>query len=69
MKQKLHTPILSSRGNEGSHFQISKLSQLGIFSLLFFLSSFFSYGQEYQWQWAKSGGSSKGGLNDEAIQC
>ena len=64
MKQTLHTPILSSRDNEGSHFQISKLSQLGIFSLLFFLSSFFSYGQEYQWQWAKSGGGELGFSGD-----
>ena len=64
MKQTLHTPILSSRDNEGSHFQISKLSQLGIFSFLFFLCSFFSYGQEYQWQWAAVGGGNVGSWSE-----
>ncbi len=49
------------------YFQTPKLSPSGIFFLCFFLCSFFSYGQEYQWQWAKSGGGElgfSGGITD-----
>src|SRR5690606_27129046 len=74
MKQQLHTschsePLLRvakpfgklKTGFEKSstHFQISKLVNFQIL-FLFFLCSFFSYGQEYQWQWAKSGGGELG---------
>ena len=57
MKQKIHIP----------HSLIDKLPQWLIF---FFLCSFFSNAQQtqpYEWEWAMSGGSSKGGLSDEAI--
>src|SRR5690606_9411777 len=79
MKQKIYTPYDSeynvchselvsdtsdSELAKQSHFQISKLSQLGIFSLLFFLCSFFSHAQEYQGQWAKSGGGELGFSGD-----
>src|SRR5690606_27056921 len=47
-----------------THFQISKLTHLLIFSFFFLLSSFLSYGQEYQWQWAKSGGGEFGFSGD-----
>jgi len=72
MKQKIHIPTLSSRGNEGSHFQIPKLInfQTLLFSILYSLFSISVNAQQtqpYEWQWAKSGGSSKGGLSDEAI--
>ena len=75
MKQKIHLPSHSEPSlrvakpfgklktgfeKSSTHFQISKLSQLGIFSFFFLLSSFLSYGQEYQWQWAKSGGGELG---------
>src|SRR5690606_24765174 len=79
MKQKIYTPYDSeynvchselvsdtsdSELAKQSHFHIFKLSQLGIFSFLVFLCSFFSYGQEYQWQWAKSGGGELGFSGD-----
>src|SRR5690606_38235177 len=79
MKQKIHTSchtkpslrvakpfgkLKTGFEKSSTHFQIFKLSQLGIFSLLFFLCSFFSYGQEYQWQWAKSGGGELGFSGD-----
>ena len=57
MKQKIHIP----------HSLIDKLPHWLIF---FFLCSFFSNAQQtqpYEWEWAMSGGSSKGGLSDEAI--
>src|SRR5690606_10819878 len=75
MKQKIYTPYDSeynvchselvsdtsdSELAKQSHFQISKLTHLLIFSFFFLLSSFLSYGQEYQWQWAKSGGGEMG---------
>src|SRR5690554_4085701 len=75
MKQKIYTPYDSeynvchselvsdtsdSELAKQSHFQISKLTHLLIFSFFFLLSSFLSYGQEYQWQWAKSGGGELG---------
>src|SRR5690554_5784997 len=75
MKQKIYTPYDSeynvchselvsdtsdSELAKQSHFQISKLTHLLIFSFFFLLSSFSSYGQEYQWQWAKSGGGELG---------
>src|SRR5690554_3660229 len=74
MKQKIHTschsePLLRVAKcieKSSTHFQISRLVNFQIL-FLFSLCSFFSYGQEYQWEWAKSGGSSKGGLSDEAI--
>src|SRR5690554_4701021 len=74
MKQKIYTPYDSeynvchselvsdtsdSELAKQSHFQISKLVNFQIL-FLFFLCSFFSYGQEYQWQWAKSGGGEMG---------
>src|SRR5690554_1540426 len=64
MKQKIHPPTLSSRGNEGSHFQIFKLPHLPIFSFFFFLFSFFSNAQQtqpYELEWAMSGGASLAG--------
>ena len=70
MKPKIHMYTLSSRGNEGSHFQISKLLNFQILSLLFLLSSFFSNAQQtqpYEWDWAISGGSSIGGITNETI--
>jgi len=74
MKQKLHINTLSSRGNEGSHFQISKLLNFQILSLLFLLCSFFSNAQQtqpYEWDWAINGGASLGGtgagFSDEQI--
>ncbi len=74
MKPKLHINTLSSRGNEGSHFQISKLLNFQILSLLFLLSSFFSNAQQtqpYEWDWAIKGGGSLGGsgsaIDDERI--
>src|SRR5690606_16547262 len=70
MKQKLHINTLSSRGNEGSHFQISKLLNFQILSLLFLLCSFFSNAQQtqpYEWDWAMKGGSSIGGITNETI--
>src|SRR5690606_33610727 len=66
MKQKIHIPCHSEQSEE-SHFQIPKLPHWLIF---FFLCSFFSSAQQtqpYEWEWAMSGGSSKGGLSDEAI--
>src|SRR5690554_2119801 len=57
MKQKIHIP----------HSLIDKLPHWLIF---FFLCSFFSNAQQtqpYEWEWAMSGGSSLGGLSDEAI--
>src|SRR5699024_2869746 len=70
MKPKIHMYTLSSRGNEGSHFQISKLLNFQILSLLFILCSFFSNAQQtqpYEWDWAISGGSSIGGITNETI--
>lgn len=70
MKQKIHIPCHSEQSEE-SHFQIPKLTHLLIFSFFFLLCSFFSNAQQtqqpYEWEWAMSGGSSKGGLSDEAI--
>src|SRR5690606_10122974 len=69
MKQKIHTPydseynVCHSELVSESHFQISKLVNFQIL-FLFFLCSFFSYGQEYQWQWAKSGGGELGFSGD-----
>ena len=66
MKQKIHIPCHSEQSEE-SHFQIPKLPHWLIF---FLLCSFFSSAQQtqpYEWEWAMSGGSSKGGLSDEAI--
>src|SRR5690606_37976195 len=75
MKQKIHTSchtkpslrvakpfgkLKTGFEKSSTHFQISKLTHLLIFSFFFLLSSFFSYGQEYQWQWAKSGGGEMG---------
>src|SRR5690606_37979278 len=75
MKQKIHTPchtepslrvakpfgkLKTGFEKSSTHFQISKLTHLLIFSFFFLLSSFLSYGQEYQWQWAKSGGGEMG---------
>ncbi|PJR03123.1 T9SS type A sorting domain-containing protein [Avrilella dinanensis] len=58
MKQKIHIP----------HSLIDKLPHWLIF---FFLCSFFSNAQQtqqpYEWEWAMNGGSSLGGLSDEAI--
>ncbi len=74
MKQKIHTPchtepslrvakpfgkLKTGFEKSSTHFQISKLVNFQIL-FLFFLCSFFSYGQEYQWQWAKSGGGEMG---------
>ena len=70
MKPKIHMYTLSSRGNEESHFQISKLLNFQILSLLFLLSSFFSNAQQtqpYEWDWAMKGGSSIGGIRNETI--
>src|SRR5690606_14619858 len=53
-----------------THFQIPKLTHILIFSFFFLLCSFFSNAQQtqpYEWEWAMSGGSSLGGLSDEAI--
>lgn len=66
MKQNIHIPCHSEQSEE-SHFQISKFPHWLIFILL---CSFFSNAQQtqpYEWEWAMSGGSSKGGLSDEAI--
>ena len=66
MKQKIHIPCHSEQSEE-SHFQIPKLPHWLIFIIL---CSFFSNAQQtqpYEWEWAMSGGSSKGGLSDEAI--
>ena len=70
MKPKIHMYTLSSRGNEESHFQISKLLNFQILSLLFLLCSFFSNAQQtqpYEWDWAMKGGSSIGGITNETI--
>src|SRR5690606_7301549 len=78
MKQKIHTPCHSEPSlrvakpfgklktgfeKSSTHFQIPKLVNFQIL-FLFFLCSFFSYGQEYQWQWAKSGGGELGFSGD-----
>src|SRR5690554_4346588 len=74
MKQKIHIPLSPDNYRDElvseSHFQIPKLTHLLIFSFFFLLCSFFSNAQQtqpYEWEWAMSGGSSKGGLSDEAI--
>src|SRR5690606_40942292 len=74
MKQKIHTPchtepslrvakpfgkLKTGFEKSSTHFQIPKLVNFQIL-FLFLLCSFFSYGQEYQWQWAKSGGGEMG---------
>src|SRR5690606_10549755 len=74
MKQKIHTSCHSEPSlrvakpfgklktgfeKSSTHFQIPKLVNFQIL-FLFLLCSFFSYGQEYQWQWAKSGGGEMG---------
>src|SRR5690606_27061102 len=46
-----------------THFQIPTLVTFQIL-FLFLLSSFFSYGQAYKWQWAKSGGGELGFSGD-----
>lgn len=70
MKQKIHITFHTEQSEE-SHFQIPKLTHLLIFSFFFLLCSFFSNAQQtqqpYEWEWAMSGGSSLGGLSDEAI--
>src|SRR5690554_931731 len=84
MKQKTHIPLPPDPNSyrdyrdelvEGSYFQIPKLTHLLIFSIFFFLCSFFSNAQQpqpYEWEWAMSGGSSLGGtgannIDDEQI--
>ncbi|WLD24269.1 T9SS type A sorting domain-containing protein [Flavobacterium dauae] len=77
MKQKIHIPTLSSRGNEGSHFQIPKLLNFqillfSIFCSLFSISVWAQQPQPYEWEWAMNGGSSLGGtgannIDDEQI--
>lgn len=57
MKQKIHIP----------HSLIDKLPHWLIFFLLCSLFSNAQQPQPYEWEWAMSGGSSKGGLSDEAI--
>lgn len=69
MKQKIHITFHTEQSEE-SHFQIPKLTHLLIFSFFFLLCSFTANSQQtqpYEWEWAMSGGSSKGGLSDEAI--
>src|SRR5690554_2101631 len=66
MKQKIHIPCHSEQSEE-SHFQIPKLPHWLIFFLLCSLFSNAQQPQPYEWEWAMSGGSSKGGLSDEAI--
>src|SRR5690606_17441056 len=78
MKQKIHTPCHTEPSlrvakpfgklkigfeKSSTHFQISRLVNFQIL-FLFSLFSFFSYGQEYQWQWAKSGGGELGFSGD-----
>src|SRR5690606_34476826 len=70
MKQKIHITFHTEQREE-SHFQIPKSTHLLIFSFLFLLFSFTVNAQQtqqpYEWEWAMSGGSSLGGLSDEAI--
>ena len=70
MKQKIHILCLPELV-EGSHFQIPKLLNSRILLMLLFplwgLGGYAQQTQPYEWQWAMSGGSSKGGLSDEAI--
>src|SRR5690554_8168517 len=70
MKQKIHIPCHPELV-EGSHFQIPKLLNSRILLMLLFplwgLGGYAQQTQPYEWEWAMSGGSSKGGLSDEAI--
>src|SRR5690554_1653228 len=48
--------IMKTKIYKTSNFSILNSHYYCLFSLLFFLCSFFSSAQDYQWQWAKSGG-------------
>ena len=56
-------PVCHSVGvsiNKTPTFQIAKLPNFQIFSLFFIFSSFFSNAQNYNWDWAVSGGGMQG---------
>ena len=58
MQQQLHTILCHPERSEGSHFQIYKYSNFKIllFSILYSLFSIPGYAQNYDWDWAVSGG-------------
>jgi len=62
MQQQLHTILCHPERSEGSHFQIYKYSnfQILLFSILYSLFSIPATAQQYEWDWAVSGGSDNG---------
>lgn len=75
MKQKIHIPFYTEPSlrvvkrieKSSTHFQIFKSTHLLILFCLFTFTANSQQTQPYEWEWAMSGGSSKGGLSDEAI--
>ena len=67
MNTKLHTTTCHSELVEESHSLINKLSHRLTLSCFLFLFSCLSFAQNYDWQWAVSGGSPNGNESETGI--